>query len=279
MRAAAYLTVSKRRGFVYDGPTVLFKRVRPSGPGRAPKIEVTGTDMQLFDIILFALIAIFLVLRLRSVLGRRDGHQGGPEDSMKGKNGAPLRRDALGRPVEDDNVVELPGARRDEEPLEPALDESFGYEGAVAEGIKAIRATDPRFNPKEFLQGASMAFEMILNAYAAGDLKTLKNLLSSEVYGGFAQAIEERESKDHTLHETLVGINAAELMEAYLDGRDATLTVKFVSEQISALMDADGTVIEGDPAKVVSATDFWTFSRSTKSRNPNWTLVGTGALE
>lgn len=241
--------------------------------------------MQLFDIILFALIAVFLVLRLRSVLGSRDGHEGGYKDIFKPKKGEEAKRDALGRPVEgpgegdDDNVIELPGARREDAPQVPAPDETFGYEGAVAEGIKAIRATDAGFTPKEFLAGSRMAFEMILNAYAAGDLKTLKNLLSADVYGGFAQAIEERNSKDQTLQETLVGIKSAELMEAYLDGRDATITVKFVSEQISALLDADGTVIEGDPAKVVSATDFWTFARSTKSRNPNWTLVGTGALE
>jgi len=253
---------------------------------RPLKNKVTDTDMQLFDIILFALIAIFLVLRLRSVLGRRDGHDGGPQDKSKGKPAAPLRRDALGRPVgndgEDDNVIELPGMRRDEtsaQPAAPAADETFGYEGLLAEGIKTIRKTDPAFNPKEFLHGARMAFEMILNAYAAGDLKTLKNLLSAEVYGGFAQAIEEREAKDHTLQETLVGFKSAELMEADVDGRDVALTVKFVSEQISALMDANGAVIEGDPAKVVTATDFWTFARSLKSRNPNWTLVATGALE
>lgn len=240
--------------------------------------------MQFFDIILLALIAIFLVLRLRSVLGSRDGHEGGYEDRFNRNREKEAKRDALGRPVKDDNVVELPGARRDDDfaedrAVEPAPDESFGYEGAVAEGIKSIRNVDASFNPKEFVEGARVAFEMILNAYATGDLKTLKALLSPEVYGGFAQAIEDRASKDHTLHETLVGIKSADLMEAYMDGRDATLTVKFVSEQISALMDADGTVIEGDPAKVVAATDFWTFARSTKSRNPNWTLVGTGALE
>jgi predicted lipid-binding transport protein (Tim44 family) len=239
--------------------------------------------MQLFDIILFALIAIFLVLRLRGVLGNRDGHEGGYEDRFK-RNGSEKSRDSMGRPVEDDNVIELPGARRDDAPMDgiamqPTVDESFGYEGPVGEGVKAIRAADPSFKPKEFLEGARMAFEMILNAYAAGDLKTLKSLLSPDVYGGFAQAIEDRKAKDHTLHETLVGISVAELVEAYQDGRDTTVTVKFVSEQISALVDADGTVIEGDPAKVVTASDFWTFSRSTKSRNPNWTLVGTGALE
>lgn len=239
--------------------------------------------MQLFDIILFALIAVFLVLRLRGVLGNRDGHEGGYEDRFK-RNGGEKPRDPMGRPVEDDNIIELPGSRRDDAPLGSVsaptpVDERFGYEGPVGEGIKAIRAVDPSFNPKEFLEGARMAFEMILNAYAAGDLKTLKTLLSPDVYGGFAQAIEERKAQDHTLHETLVGIGVADLVEAYQDGRDTTVTVKFVSEQISALVDADGTVIEGDPAKVVTASDFWTFSRSTKSRNPNWTLIATGALE
>lgn len=242
--------------------------------------------MQLFDIILFALIAIFLVLRLRGVLGSRDGHEGGYDDRFK-RNGEQKPRDPMGRPVlddDEDNIIELPGMRRDDAPLgsapeQPVVDESFGYTGPVGEGVKAIRKADPTFVPKEFIEGARVAFEMILNAYASGDLKTLKMLLSPDVYGGFAQAIEDRAAQDHTLHETLVGINVAELAEAYQDGSDTTVTVKFVSEQISALVDADGTVIEGDPAKVVTATDFWTFARSTKSRNPNWTLVGTGALE
>ena len=235
--------------------------------------------MQVFDIILFAVIAIFLVLRLRNVLGSRDGHEGGYEDRFKTKREGEAKRDALGRPTDDDNVIELPGAHRDADAQAPAMDETFGYEGLVGEGIKAIRTTDASFEPKEFLAGARVAFEMILNAYAAGDLKTLKSLLSADVYGGFAQAINDRESQDQTLQETLVGIKSAELMEADMDGRDASVTVKFVSEQISALLDADGTVIDGDPTKVTTATDFWTFSRSVKSRNPNWTLVGTGALE
>lgn len=242
-------------------------------------IEVTDPNMQFFDIVLMALVVIFVVLRLRGVLGSRDGHEGGYEDRFnRGDKPEQAQRDAFDGSPAEDNVVELPGARREAEPT-PVVDETFGYEGQLGEGVKAVRITDPSFDPKEFLEGSRVAFEMILNAYAAGDLKTLKMLLSAEVYGGFAQAIEDRASKDHTLQETLVGINAADLMEAYMDDRDVTLTVKFMSEQISALMDEDGTVIEGDPTKVVSATDFWTFSRSTKSRNPNWTLVGTGALE
>ena len=110
-------------------------------------------------------------------------------------------------------------------------------------------------------------------------MQTLKNLLSSEVFAGFEQAISQRNSEGQTLQETLVGISKAEVVEAYMDGRDANVTVKFVSEQISALLDSDGTVVDGDPTKVVEATDFWTFSRPAKSRNPNWLLVGTGSME
>jgi len=237
--------------------------------------------MQFFDIVLFALIAIFLILRLRSVLGNRDGHEGGYNDRFK--PGQDQNRSSLD---EDGNVVELPNARapqseslNDELPPPAVKPEEPLPEGPLGDGIRAIREYDPSFSAKEFVAGASMAFEMILNAYAEGDVKMLKNLLSPEVFSGFAQAIEQRDAEGQSLQETLVGLKKAEAVEAYMDGKDAHITVKFVSEQISALLDSDGTVIEGDPAKVIEATDFWTFARPAKSRNPNWTLVGTGSLE
>ena len=237
--------------------------------------------MQFFDIVLFALIAIFLILRLRSVLGNRDGHEGGYGDMFK-------RDQDQDGPRRDDNgnVIELPGARAPEvetfgndEPASQADPQEDLPEGPLGDGIRAIREHDPSFSTKDFVGGAGMAFEMILNAYADGDTKTLKNLLSSEVFAGFEQAIAARNSEGQTLQETLVGITKAEVVEAYMDGRDANVTVKFVSEQISALLDSDGTVIDGDPTKVVEATDFWTFSHPAKSRNPNWMLVGTGSME
>lgn len=237
--------------------------------------------MQFFDIVLFALIAVFLVLRLRGVLGNRDGHEGGYNDRFKGEP------DESRSPLDDNgNVVELPNARApqpgslDDEMLAPAAKaEEPLPEGPLGDGIRAIREFDPSFSAQEFVTGASMAFEMILNAYADGDVKMLKNLLSPEVFGGFAQAIEQRNAAGQILNETLVGIKTAEAVEAYMDGKDAHVTVKFVSEQISALLDSDGTVIDGDPVKVVEATDFWTFARPAKSRDPNWILVGTGSLE
>jgi len=234
--------------------------------------------MQIFDIILMALIVIFLVLRLRGALGSRDGFDGkGQDEGFKGN------RSERAQNTDDDNVVQMPGARLpgpDDNGFEVAenVKEDTQFEGTLGEGVEAIREADQTFRVDEFIQGAHYAFEMILDAYAAGDVKTLKPLLSPEVYSGFAGAIEDRETRGQILQETLVGISNAELVEAYMDGRDAHVTVKFVSEQISALLDSEGAVIEGDPTKVMNATDFWTFARTTKSKNPNWTLVGTGAL-
>ncbi|MEG3616955.1 Tim44/TimA family putative adaptor protein [Magnetovibrio sp. PR-2] len=235
--------------------------------------------MQFFDIVLFALIAIFLVLRLKNVLGSRDGHDGSGYDDMFKRDQNRERLDEQ----DNDNVIDMPGSRAPMDIPEPAPVEAEPEEelpeGPLGEGIRAIREYDASFDMNEFLGGSRMAFEMILNAYADGDTKMLKNLLSPEVYSGFEHAIKQREAEGQTLQETLVGISKAEMVEAYMDGRDAHVTVKFVSEQISALMDSDGKVIEGDPSAVTDATDFWTFARSTKSRNPNWTLVGTGSLD
>ena len=236
--------------------------------------------MQIFDIILMALVVVFLVLRLRGALGSRDGFDG--KDQDEGFTRDPSERQ---QNSDDDNVIAMPGARISApagDPSftqdEPKQDDDLKFEGALADGVAAIRKADPEFRAKDFLEGANFAFEMILNAYAANDIKTLKPLLSADVFGGFAGAIEDRETRGQTLQETLVGIGQAELVEAYMDNRDAHVTVKFVSEQISALLDSEGSVIEGDPAKVINATDYWTFARSTKSSNPNWTLVGTGSL-
>ena len=228
-----------------------------------------------------ALIVVFLVLRLRGALGSRDGFDG-KDKNDEGFNHDPSKHD---QDSENDNVIAMPGTRIGapaDDPYahqnEPKQDDDLQFEGALGEGVAAIREADPTFHAKDFLEGANYAFEMILNAYAEGNTKTLKPLLSSDVYGGFAGAIEDREARGQTLQETLVGIGETELVEAYMDARDAHVTVKFVSEQISALLDSEGSVIEGDPTKVINATDYWTFARSTKSRNPNWTLVGTGSL-
>jgi predicted lipid-binding transport protein (Tim44 family) len=240
-----------------------------------------GGEFQFIDIILFALVAAFLILRLRSVLGRRDGHQPQSHDPFKPaeRGERPVR--TANRDPSDDKVIPLPD--RGERPREPAVDASWEGDtpeaGPLETGLAQIRIADPKFNANEFLSGARMAFEMILGAFATGDTDTLKSLLSPEVFANFAQSIREREQAGETMELNVVEIRAADIVEAYMAGRTAHVTVKFVSEQIAIVRNDKGEIIEGDPQRSTEATDFWTFARDTRSPNPNWTLVATGAPE
>ena len=234
-----------------------------------------GNGFQFIDIILFAMIAAFLILRLRSVLGRRDGHEGGYRD--------PFNRDASDE-AGDDNVVQLPD-RRDEfgedVPLpgdQPGTEEVLA-DDTLAAGVSQIRRHDPSFNIEDFLVGARVAFEMILGSYASGDRETLENLLSPEVLANFTRAIDDREAAGHVLDDTLVGIRNADIVEAFVEGEAANITVKFVSEQVNVTRDGQGHVIDGSPNQVADVVDFWTFARDTRSGDPNWILVATRSLD
>ncbi len=222
-----------------------------------------------FDIILFAMIAAFLVLRLRSVLGRRDGHKGRPRN--------PFAR-SLPEEQADEKVVHLPNARDADADTEAAA-EGDDAEGDLAAGFRKIKAADRGFEPTEILSGARIAFELVLSAYASADTDALKPLLSAEVLGNFARSIREREAAGETMEHTLVGIKSADIVEAFLDGDTAHVTVKFVTDQANVTRDANGEVVDGDPSAVTEVTDFWTFARDTGSRDPNWTLVATRSLD
>mgnify|MGYP001365890510 CR=1 FL=1 len=231
-----------------------------------------GDGFQFIDIIFFAMIAAFLVLRLRGVLGRRDGHEGNYRDSFKDH---PNEKS-------ENNVVQLPDAS---DPLfEDALEdfdesEADASDDPLSRGLAQIRETDPDFDPDEFLSGARIAFELILGAYASGDTSTLKPLLSAEVFANFSQVIRDREQAGETLEDTLVGIKSADIMEAFVEDKAANVTAKFVSEQINVTRDENGDVIDGNPTTVINVTDFWTFARDIKSRDPNWALVATSSLD
>lgn len=229
--------------------------------------DIMSGEFQFFDIIILAMIAGFLILRLRRVLGRRDGHEGGYEDRFRDREQA--EQDAV---HDDNNVVQLPD-RSESVADAPALD--IDDSDPSAAGLTQIRVADPGFTPDGFTEGAKMAFEMILNAFSSGDRKTLKGLLSPDVYKNFDEAITERERAGEVLEDTLVGIRSAKIIEALMDGHHSVVTVKFVSEQISALRDAEGNIIDGNPNEVIDVTDFCTFSRDTRSSDPNWTLIGT----
>lgn len=231
-----------------------------------------------FDIytIIFLALAVFIFLRLRSVLGQRTGRERPPYDPYSARE--PVR-------PAPEKVVALPNRNAEAmapKPAEPA-ETTPRWQGiaepgsALAGGLDAVVAVDSGFDAKHFLVGARAAYEMIVNAFAEGDRRTLKNLLSREVYDGFEGAISEREKRGHTMESRFVSIDNAEITAAEMRGRNAQVTVRFQSKLVSATRDKSGSVIDGSADKVTDVTDVWTFARDVSSRDPNWKLVATEA--
>jgi predicted lipid-binding transport protein (Tim44 family) len=231
---------------------------------------------QFIDIIFLAMVAVFLALRLRNVLGRRDGHEGGYRDPFRPAPAPERRAEAPAS----DNVVRLPGRGEESESAGAERIAKAAHGNAtLAEGLTQIKLADPSFDPDAFAKGARSAFEMILDAFAKGELDGVKSFLSPDVHANFAQAVAARAEAGETLENTLVGVRAAEIDEAYMDGRNAVVAVRFTSDQINVTRDRDSKVVAGDPSAVTAVTDLWTFQRDTRSRNPNWTLVATESVE
>ncbi len=231
-----------------------------------------------FDIytIIFLALAVFIFLRLRSVLGQRTGRER-----------PPYAPDGLRRPV--DTVVSLPprptaATEPPPRPVEAAQQppaerwKDIAEAGSpVAAGLDAIVAADPDFDAKHFITGGRAAYEMIVTAFAAGDRRQLRNLLSREVFDGFDAAIGERERKSETAETRFVSIDGSTITAAELRNRTAQITVRFVSKLVSATRDRSGAVIDGSADKVTDVTDVWTFARDISSRDPNWKVVATEA--
>ena len=230
----------------------------------------------MFDIytIIFLALAVFIFLRLRSVLGQRTGRERPPYDPYSA-------RDSV-RPATE-KVIALPN-RSTENPQKPAEAPAAPVErwkdvaptdSPLAKGLDAIVAAAPEFDAKHFITGARAAYEMIVTAFAEGDKRALKDLLSREVYEGFEAAINDREKKGYKVETRFVSIDSADITGADLRGKSAQVTVRFVSQLVSATRDAQGVVVEGNADKVTDVTDVWTFAREVASRDPNWKLVAT----
>lgn len=222
-----------------------------------------GEGFQFFDILLFALVAAFILLRLRNTLGKRTGNERPP---IFGGSSNP--KDGGGA----DNVVQLPGRQDADGQAEP-------QDPAIAAGLRDVRALDRDFTIANFVDGARNAYEMIVHSFAVGDLDTLRPLLSTEVFGNFAAEVERREKAGETLENTLVVISGADVVEIKVDGRMAEVTVKFLSEMISVTRDAKGNVVDGDPRVARKNVDIWTFARNMRSNDPNWNLIKTRSGE
>lgn len=224
--------------------------------------------------LLILAIAVVVILRLRSVLGKRTGNERPPLDPYAAQRRAE-------KPQPNGNVINLP--QRDnapentglEKPAEPVWTGYAEADSTVARGLEKIAGADGQFSARSFIDGAKVAYEMVVTAFAQGDRQSLKNLLSRDVYEGFAKAIDERERAGNVLESRFVGIDKADFTAADLKGKRASITVRFIAEFISATLNKAGEVIEGDNKQVREITDVWTFERDTGSRDPNWKLVAT----
>lgn len=215
-----------------------------------------GDGFVFIEIVIFAMIAAFLVYRLRSVLGRRTGEEQQRPNPFTPSANLP------------DNVVAMPNRPRPD--VAPSPDEPV----SLAVALDQIKAADPSFDEKHFLEGAKAAFQMVVEAFARGDTAALRPLLADDVYENFARVIRERQAVGEQYEVRVERVREADVVEAKLDAnRVATVTVKLVSDQINAVRDQNGVVIDGNANTLVEANDVWTFARNTRDRNPNWALT------
>ncbi|NKB51591.1 MAG: Tim44/TimA family putative adaptor protein [Rhizobiaceae bacterium] len=224
-------------------------------------------EIDLFTLLPLA-VALFVFWKLRSVLGTRNGNERPPYEPYTGND-------------DDDNVVTLPGANRrrksegEASAVEAAISKIAAKNKDLKQGLTAILSRDPNFDPEQFLNGAKMAYEMIVTGFADGDKRALKGLLSRDVYENFAAVIDDRTKRGEKVQASFVGIESADFSAAELSKDEAQITVKFISQMISATLDNQDEIIDGDLQEVAEVIDVWTFARPIKSRDPNWKLVAT----
>ncbi|MET0257329.1 MAG: Tim44/TimA family putative adaptor protein [Methylobacterium sp.] len=237
-----------------------------------------------FDVttIIFLALAVFVIWRLRSVLGQKTGAERSPFRPVERNRTEPPAGRQDGR-SDGDNVVRLPGADRGQAPAAATAVQARDWRGiaepgsAVAGGLEQVLQVEPGFDPRAFVEGSKKAYEAIVLAFNKGDRKTLRTLLSREVAEGFERAITEREQRKETAETTFVSIDKAEIVAVDVKNRVAQITVRFLSNLITATRDAEGKVVDGSAEAVVEVPDVWTFARTMGSRDPNWQLVATEA--
>ncbi len=246
---------------------------------------------QSFDpsIIVFAVLAIFVVWKLRSVLGTRTGTERPPFDPFEarrrlreGKSGRDAAPPEPGRGS--GQVIPLQrGDGRAADPARPDAEPAAAWRDLVEpgshalDGLGRIAGADRNFEPNGFMQGARGAYEMIVTGFAAGDRAALKPLLAKDVYEGFNAAISAREERGETNETTFVSTERSLVRDAQLRGRTAQVTIRFQSKMITVTRRRDGTVADGAPDQVADVFDLWTFAREVDARDPNWRLVATEA--
>lgn len=225
----------------------------------------------MLDIIFFAVVAVFIFLRLRSVLGQKNDRD--EDNNVQQK----IRRQFGRRPTGD--VVDFPGMPKDVTP--PEKEEAFAFENKeIGDALTSIMSLDKTFTAGRFVDGAKKAFEMIVLAFADEDDRGLKNLLSKDVFEGFSEEIESLKERNQKRDVTLISILESDIIAASLNRNTANITIKFISEQMSVVRDREtGEVVEGDPSKIERVEDVWSFARNMRSSNPNWKLDSTSNID
>lgn len=213
----------------------------------------------MLEIVLLAMVAAFLGLRLYSVLGRRAEHEEEP---------VPQRFES------DEQPAIRPAAMPAAVPA-PRAAELDGVMPAVERALREIAAADGNFNLAQFLDGARGAYRMILEAFWKGDRETLRELCDDDVYAGFTAALDAREAAGETMDNTLIRIEETRIHSASLDGKTARIALLFVADIAAVTRDKDGTVIAGSLDDAIESRDVWTFSRNITARDPNWLLDET----
>lgn len=220
------------------------------------------------DILVFAVIAAFIILRYRSMLGEKTGRD--PKDIEREKEERKAR--AMQR------VIQLPQKVSDATVILDAVaskDVHSAYSGELKEMLDKAQKIDADFNAEDFLEGAKSAFEMVIDAYSKRDDDTLKMLLAKPVYAQFSDAIKASEQEGKLTHNTLVAINKAQITNAKLIGTQATISVEFLSDQIQLLKSPAGEILEGNASEEIEVEDRWVFARDLRSSSPNWSIIET----
>jgi predicted lipid-binding transport protein (Tim44 family) len=205
-----------------------------------------------FDIIIFAMLAIYLVFQLRRVLGRKTGMEKPPTNEFTEEKESTSQHE---------NIIPLHDGNQEQT--------------VTASGIARLRQLDTNFNEREFISGSRSAFTWIVSAFADGDAMKLEPLLGPKLFKSFDQAIQERVAAGQKLETNIVSIKSAQIDEVSVEGNTASVTVEFVSDQIKVVRDTEENIIDGDPDIIENLTDLWTFNRDVTSPNPNWILTRT----
>jgi predicted lipid-binding transport protein (Tim44 family) len=252
-------------------------------------LEQEADSLQNLDIVFFFLVAVILGWKLFSILGRRTGNER-RVDPLAPRHPDNLPRSKAERERQPEDATakapqalpEPKAASGESKPAASTPRDRRQIESAIARAPESVRAglldiakADPTFDAVNFIEGAKIAFDMIVQAFAAGNAEALRPMLAGDVLARFTGVIEERKRLGHRQKTSLIGITDTAITAAELAGSEARVKVKFTSEQANVTEDANGQVIEGDPQEVARIVDQWTFARDTGSRDPNWQLVAT----